>query len=171
MKATYQSDGRAGAFDRATSFSPFLRAAVDRWPNVAASFIANGPASAVAEALAANGEDIATTLRRQRHGLALAVALGDLSGEFSLEQVTAALSDFADRAIDDALRAAMAERVGDGDELGAIIPALYVYEQADPHRGHAQRGECRTGAPATMTKSCPSSCFRTAPIVTPRVPW
>jgi len=34
----------------------------------------------------------------------LAVALGDLSGELSLEQVTAALSDFADAAIDDSLR-------------------------------------------------------------------
>ena len=63
-------------------------------------------------------------MRRQRHGLALAVALGDLAGELSLEQVTAHLSDFADHAIDRALRAAMLERVPDAEPVGVAVLAL-----------------------------------------------
>ena len=45
-------------------------------------------------------------LRRQRYALALAVALGDLAGELTLEEVTGLLSAFADRAIDEAVQAA-----------------------------------------------------------------
>ena len=48
-------------------------------------------------------DDVESALRRQRARLALAVALGDLAGELSLEQVTRLLSDFADRAIDGAV--------------------------------------------------------------------
>jgi glutamate-ammonia-ligase adenylyltransferase len=115
---------RAAALDRAKSFSPFLREAAQRWPGVADRFVADGPQAAIAEALEAAGEDVAITLRRQRHGLALAVALGDLSGELSLEQVTATLSDFADSAIDQALRAAVAERVGAEPATGLTVLAL-----------------------------------------------
>ncbi|WP_191061901.1 bifunctional [glutamine synthetase] adenylyltransferase/[glutamine synthetase]-adenylyl-L-tyrosine phosphorylase, partial [Geminicoccus harenae] len=43
-------------------------------------------------------------LRRARRQVALAVALADLSGAWTLEQVTAALTEFADLAIDLALR-------------------------------------------------------------------
>jgi glutamate-ammonia-ligase adenylyltransferase len=124
VKATNERTDRHSALDRALGYSSFLNAAAERWPNVAESFIAEGADAAVAEALAAAGDDVATTLRRQRHGLALAVALGDLSGEYALEQVTATLSDFADRAIDEALRAAMAERVGDAPPVGLTVLAL-----------------------------------------------
>ena len=64
-------------------------------------------------------EDLEHELRRQRHGLALATALGDLSGELSLEGVTGLLSDFADRAIGRALEAAIAERVPGADPAGS----------------------------------------------------
>ena len=52
-------------------------------------------------------------LRRRRLGLALCVALGDLAGELSFEEATRALSDFADVAIEQALTAAVRERVPD----------------------------------------------------------
>jgi len=75
-------------------------------------------------ALAADGPTLDTRLRRQRHGLALAVALGDLSGELALEKVTAMLSNFADRALDDAVRGALAERVGEADPRGFAVIAM-----------------------------------------------
>jgi glutamate-ammonia-ligase adenylyltransferase len=56
--------------------------------------------------------------------LALAIALGDLSSEFSLEELTGRLSDFADRAIDEALTAAMLERLPDAEPAGFAVLAL-----------------------------------------------
>ena len=57
-------------------------------------------------------------------GLALAVALGDLSGELSFEEATRALSDFADAAIEQALAAALAERVPGAEARGIAVIAL-----------------------------------------------
>ena len=94
--------------------SPFLREAAQRFPNVADRFVGGRSASGGRRALEAAGEDVGEQLRRQRHGLALAVALGDLSGEQPLEWVTATLSDFADSAMDEALRAAMRSGSGRG---------------------------------------------------------
>ena len=71
-----------------------------------------------------DGGTVGERLRRQRHALALAVALADLSGEQPLEWVTATLSDFADTAMDEALRAAMLERVPDEEPRGLAILAL-----------------------------------------------
>ena len=56
--------------------------------------------------------------------MALAVALGDLAGELSLEAVTRALSDFADQAIDRAVSAALAERVPGEEPRGVAVIAL-----------------------------------------------
>ncbi len=106
MKATLRNQRRADAYERAKLHSPFLRAASERWPEISHRFISEGAESAIALALESSGDSVAVSLRRQRHGLALAVALGDLAGELSLEQVTAHLSDFADQAIDAALRTA-----------------------------------------------------------------
>ena len=124
MNATSRDPRRVGAIERATAYSPFLRAAAIRWPQVAARFMSDGSEAAVAEALAASGDNVAVALRRQRDGLALAVALGDLAGELPLERVTSHLSDFADLAIDTALRAAMVERVADAAPIGVAVLAL-----------------------------------------------
>src|SRR5687768_13864517 len=115
MQVTDGDGARDHALARARAHSPFLRGAAERSPQVVARFIDQGTDAALAEALGASGADLAATLRRQRDALALAVALGDLAGEYSLEQVTGALSDFADHAIDEALRSAMRERVGDAE--------------------------------------------------------
>ena len=124
MNATLREEQRVGAIERATSHSPFLRAAIERWPEVTGRFASEGSEEAITEALSAIGDSVAVALRRRRHGLALAVALGDLAGELSLERVTAHLSDFADRAIDAALRAAMLERVPDAEPVGVAVLAL-----------------------------------------------
>ncbi|HEY7959407.1 MAG TPA: bifunctional [glutamine synthetase] adenylyltransferase/[glutamine synthetase]-adenylyl-L-tyrosine phosphorylase, partial [Sphingomicrobium sp.] len=87
-------------------------------------FQERGSVTAVEEALAASGDSVEARLRRQRLGLALTVALGDLSGELPLEEVTKLLSDFADRAIHEALAAAIAERAPGAQAQGFAVIAM-----------------------------------------------
>jgi glutamate-ammonia-ligase adenylyltransferase len=115
---------RENALSRARDHSPFLRDTIHAYPDIAEKFIAEGAEPAAALASAASGAAIDSRLRRQRHGLALAVALGDLTGELSLERVTRLLSDFADRAIDEAVRAAIAERTPGADPQGFAVIAM-----------------------------------------------
>ena len=115
---------REAATKRAIAHSPFLEAAAEGFPAIAATFRSSGAQAAVDEALQVTDGDVAVRLRRQRRALALAVALGDLAGEFPLEALTGHLSDFADRAIDEALRAAVAERVPGGPADGFSVIAV-----------------------------------------------
>ena len=124
MDAINPVEARHEAERRARRDSPFLREAAAARPAVAERFLADGAAAAIALALSEEHDDVAVRLRRRRLGLALAVALGDLSGELSLEQVTAALSDFADAAIDEALVEAMRERMPDASPQGITVLAL-----------------------------------------------
>jgi glutamate-ammonia-ligase adenylyltransferase len=119
-----RSISREGALDRATRFSPFLRAAIGAAPDVARISLDEGAATAVRSALSARADSIDVELRRQRQGLALAVALGDLAGELSLEEVTRLLSDFADQAIDRAVAAAIDERVSEAPSEGFTVIAM-----------------------------------------------
>jgi glutamate-ammonia-ligase adenylyltransferase len=116
---------RIEAVERANLFSPFLRSLIARHEPLITSFTKEGSGPALALAgLAAADRPVAERLRLERQQLALAVALGDLSGELSLEQVTAALSDFADRAIDEAVSAAITERVPGAEPQGLAVLAL-----------------------------------------------
>ena len=118
-----RADGRAAARARRIrrSCATRLHARAD----IADAFLARGAAAAArAGASAAAGDGSTRRLRRQRHGLALAVALGDLAGELPLEEVTRLLSDFADRAIDEAVSAAIAERVPDAEPQGFAVIAM-----------------------------------------------
>ena len=124
MAVTLMSADRASALERAEVNAPFLRAAIATFPDIAACFAEEGSEAAVVQALGRGGESVGEKLRRQRHALALAVALADLSGERPLEWVTATLSNFADAAMDEALRAAMLERMPDEEPRGLAILAL-----------------------------------------------
>ena len=124
MMATVVAGNRANALERAEAFAPFLRTAAAAFTDIARTFVEEGSGAAVAQALLLNGETVGERLRRQRHALALAVALADLSGEQPLEWVTAKLSDFADRSMDEAMRAAMLERVPGEEPRGIAILAL-----------------------------------------------
>ncbi|HMI40914.1 MAG TPA: glutamine-synthetase adenylyltransferase, partial [Sphingomicrobium sp.] len=93
-------------------------------PDLVEIFAVKGAEAAVVRSLAADADDLATEIRRRRHGLALTVALGDLAGEIGLERVTQLLSDFAEEAIDRALACAIIERVPDADPTGIAVIAL-----------------------------------------------
>jgi glutamate-ammonia-ligase adenylyltransferase len=93
--------------------APFLKGLMRGRPATLARLATAGPQAALADALALAedaGQPIMPRLRAARRDVALITALADLAGLWSLEQVTAALSDFTDLAIDAAIAAALAER-------------------------------------------------------------
>ena len=76
---------RECALGRARGQSPFLREAAAARPDLVRTFVENGAAEAVEAALATSAETVEAQLRRQRTGVALTVALGDLAGELGFE--------------------------------------------------------------------------------------
>jgi [glutamine synthetase] adenylyltransferase / [glutamine synthetase]-adenylyl-L-tyrosine phosphorylase len=110
--------------ERANAHSPFLRESMQAMPHIVHAFADGGADRAIREALDIRDSGVETELRRQRLGLALGVALGDLSGELPLERVTAELSDFADAAIDRGLAQAIRERVRDAACEGFAVIAM-----------------------------------------------
>ncbi|RST31800.1 bifunctional [glutamine synthetase] adenylyltransferase/[glutamine synthetase]-adenylyl-L-tyrosine phosphorylase [Sphingomonas ginkgonis] len=115
---------RIAALERARRHSPFLREALNALPAVKDTFCSEGATAALALARSEPDLPVGISLRRQRRALAFAVALGDLAGEFDLETATGALSDFADFAIDAAVRTAIHERLPDADPNGFAVLAL-----------------------------------------------
>ncbi len=100
--------------------SPFLWGLAARDPARLAGLLARSPeesnAAILADQRAAGlaGGDVAKALRRNRAAHALLVALADIGGVWSLEQVTAALSDFADASVGAAVDAALTQAAGTG---------------------------------------------------------
>ena len=114
------------ALDRAERHSPFLKRALERRPELVALLTQGDGAGALARAKA-SGEgagDTGAALRRERLSLAAVLAVGDLAGAFSVEEVMRELSDFADRALRRAMLAAIRQRVPDADDTGFIGLAL-----------------------------------------------
>jgi len=124
MNVQIGMENRRGALERARGFSPFLREAIEARPELAETFLEQGSRAAVAAALTAGNAAVEVELRRTRLGLALTIALGDLSGELELEEVTRLLSEFADQAIERALETAIGERVADAETTGMAVIAL-----------------------------------------------
>lgn len=116
-------DGRiVDAVARARRWSPFLNLLATREPLIAAAaeegrlLLPSGPVD----------EDlpIGRALRLRRRALALTVAIGDLAGVLDLTAVTGVLSDFADEALDAAIRTAMVERYPGAEPRGFAALAL-----------------------------------------------
>ena len=124
MPAQTITSRREAAAERARTFSPFLRDAMSRRADVLEAFLLDGPQAAAGIALKVVADTVEAELRRQRVGVALAAALGDLSGELDLETVTAQLSNFADSAIDRAIETAISERSPGATPRGFAIIAL-----------------------------------------------
>ena len=118
------TDGTASfdeAIARAELHSPFLRNLIARRPEIVAG--ARGDIAATL-AMAREEGDVPHALRRERQAVALATALGDLSGRLELEDVVRGLSDFADRALDRAIAAAIEERTPGAEPRGFVALAL-----------------------------------------------
>ena len=114
------------ALARAADHAPFLRRTMEQRPDIVAALVEEGPATALALARreAETHEGVGRSLRRERQGVALALAIGDLAGLLSLEEVVTALSDLADRALDRAITAAIAERTPGEEARGFTALAL-----------------------------------------------
>ncbi|HET9811818.1 MAG TPA: bifunctional [glutamine synthetase] adenylyltransferase/[glutamine synthetase]-adenylyl-L-tyrosine phosphorylase [Sphingomicrobium sp.] len=124
MNATVSDEARSDAIARAEGHSQFLRDAIQARRDIVDLFQGEGPEVAAAAAVRAGAETAGAELRRRRQGLALATALGDLSGELDLEGVTALLSDFADRAIARAIEVAFEEMLPGETVRGFAVIAL-----------------------------------------------
>ncbi len=111
------------AIQRARDHAPFLAHLIDREPE-----LISGLEGALADPVTAARVDGALSmgkmLRLERRRLALLVALGDLSGRYDLTRVTRLLTDFADDAVDRAIRTAIAERTPDAEPRGFAAIAL-----------------------------------------------
>lgn len=113
------------ALHRARNHAPFLARALDRQPDLAALLAAGDSSGALAWARAqGDNPDAEAALRRERLALAAALAVGDLAGALPLAQVVGELTAFADRALDRAIRTAIAERTGSEAADGFIALAL-----------------------------------------------
>jgi glutamate-ammonia-ligase adenylyltransferase len=113
------------ALHRARAHAPFLARALDR-QGALAELLAEGDGAGALAWARAQGEypEAEIALRRERLALAAALAVGDLAGAFPLAQVVAALTSFADRALDRAIRTAIAERCDADTPDGFIALAL-----------------------------------------------
>jgi glutamate-ammonia-ligase adenylyltransferase len=97
----------------------------DAFPAAAGALAAGGMDEALRLALAeGEGGDAAAAIRRERNALALVLGIGDLAGALSLEEVVHRLSDLADRTLERAVAAAMAERTPDAEPRGFTILSL-----------------------------------------------
>ena len=110
------------AIERARANAPFLSLLLDREPAIAA--ILGTGAVPLAPAARLGEWTTAQSLRLARRRLALVAAIGDLSGALDLTTVTNALSDFADIALDRAIRAAIEERTPGAEPVGFTAIAL-----------------------------------------------
>ncbi len=127
------SDESAGRLARFTvTHSPYLRQLLARDGDVFLDVSRIGPDAFLAKTLAEMkdrnaGQDVKSVMRRLRRGkrrIALASALADIAGLWSLEQVTTCLSDTAAVALDEALAVVMADVRGAPEPYGKGVFVL-----------------------------------------------
>ena len=114
------------AIARAQQHAPHLAQGLERLPDLAALLAAGEDEAALNWARQAGDDcaDVGVALRREKRALALALAIGDLAGAFPLARVMTELSEFADRALNRAIAAAITERVPDAEPAGFLALAL-----------------------------------------------
>jgi glutamate-ammonia-ligase adenylyltransferase len=112
------------AIARAHANSPFLSGLMERNPDLMAMIEAGEFEGALSVSLSRTADRVGTALRLQRQGVALVTAIADLAGDWDLTRVTHILSDFADHSLDQAISAAIEERVPGAPNQGFAVIAL-----------------------------------------------
>ncbi|MBA2933443.1 bifunctional [glutamine synthetase] adenylyltransferase/[glutamine synthetase]-adenylyl-L-tyrosine phosphorylase [Sphingomonas sp. CGMCC 1.13654] len=114
------------ALARALAHAPYLRRLAGRETDVRIALEqGNLPAALDSyENPGSDGDSLASQLRKKKRRLALALAVGDLSGVLTIEEVTGHLSRFADHALGLAIEAAIRERTPDVEPRGFVALAL-----------------------------------------------
>jgi len=114
------------ALQRARANAPFLGMAMQVQPELTDLLAAEDLDAALdyCRSAGAGAENVRQKLRREKKALALALAIGDLAGQLSLTEVITGLSDFADRALDEALADIYASRYPDAPLEGFSIIGL-----------------------------------------------
>jgi [glutamine synthetase] adenylyltransferase / [glutamine synthetase]-adenylyl-L-tyrosine phosphorylase len=110
---------------RAQNYAPFLASAMHRNPGLIERLETHGlhhTLGWLGQAFSEAG--VSEALRRRKNALSLVLALGDLAGELSVDQVTRRLSDFADQALDAALADVFARRTPGAQVQGFTVIAL-----------------------------------------------
>ncbi|TVR84233.1 MAG: bifunctional [glutamine synthetase] adenylyltransferase/[glutamine synthetase]-adenylyl-L-tyrosine phosphorylase [Rhodospirillales bacterium] len=137
-QAALGDTGTARLLDAVFAFSPFLSAAAERDAGFLLHLLSVGADQAREEVMAEvaqaraeaiDGADPSRPLRVAKRRLALTAALADITGAWPLEEVTGALSDFADAALDCA-----------ADHLLAEAGQRGVLELPDPEAPGARSG-------------------------------
>ncbi|MDM8009545.1 MAG: bifunctional [glutamine synthetase] adenylyltransferase/[glutamine synthetase]-adenylyl-L-tyrosine phosphorylase [Parasphingorhabdus sp.] len=114
------------ALQRARSHAPFLAMAMQVQPELTDLLAAENLDGALDYCVRAGegADNVRQKLRQEKRALALTLAIGDLAGQLSLTDVTNRLSDFADRALDEALADIYATRYPDAPLEGFSIIGL-----------------------------------------------
>ena len=162
-----------GALARARSHAPFLADALDKQPELGGLLAAGKLDAAMTLARAAgDGEpEAGAALRRERLALALTLGVADLAGALPLAKVMHELSAFADRALDTAIRDAIAQRTPGADFAGFagialgkqgaeelnyssdIDPILLFDPMTLPHRAREEAGEAAQRIARTVVQT------------------
>ncbi len=110
---------------RAELHSPWLRLMLRRHPDLKDRLMAGQLAKPEdAESVLAAEPDIHRALRIARGRMALSVGIGDLAGLLSLDDVMGQLTDFADWAVDQAVKAAITAHLPGAEARGFAVIAL-----------------------------------------------
>ena len=110
--------------NRAAAHAPFLANAMASRPELVEVLRLGHLDTAFEIVRHDDAADLRKRLRRQREGLALCIAIGDLAGELVLEDVVSYLSAFADQALDMAIGHAIQQRMPGAEVVGFAAIAL-----------------------------------------------
>ena len=126
MTGTLSKNSVNDALARARAHAPFLKLQLDRFPEVSQQLAAGEVEAAIASSWQAGAQapTLAARLRNRRNALSLALAVADLAHAIPLERLMEDLSDLADRTLDEAIAAAIAERTPEEPPRGFAVIAL-----------------------------------------------